>query len=219
MKTLKKVLIGLLVASVFTLPGVWLGMSITGCRTGDREIKLPPDPIADTPGAPPEKGGVWCKMKSAKVGYKQGDSIYWVSVPMDGSKVTDGRLAPKGQNQYYELEFEGWKMVGTRKVQGISGAEAETIFANTWGLQYIHIPGDVNFDGSVDMIDVAATKARNGEPVDEINWWFDVNCDGYINLIDMAMVKSLIGSVQPMTTASRTQGVAPLAVFFDAINE
>ena len=57
----------------------------------------------------------------------------------------------------------------------------------------VGLQGDTNGDGNTNLIDMAQTKSKNGQPVLPDNIRFDVNLDGNINLIDMALVKSLNG--------------------------
>jgi hypothetical protein len=54
--------------------------------------------------------------------------------------------------------------------------------------------GDVNNDEKTNLIDMAYTKSKNGQPVLPGNIPFDVNTDGNVNLIDMALVKSKNGN-------------------------
>jgi hypothetical protein len=55
------------------------------------------------------------------------------------------------------------------------------------------LEGDVNNDGTTNLIDMAFVKSKNGQVLGG-NERFDVNCDGAVNLIDMAKTKSLNGS-------------------------
>ena len=57
--------------------------------------------------------------------------------------------------------------------------------------------GDVNRDGTVNMIDVGSVKAKNRQPVTDSNFWYDANVDGRLNLVDVALVKSRSGNSAP----------------------
>ena len=57
--------------------------------------------------------------------------------------------------------------------------------------------GDVNNDGSTNLMDAARVKGKNRVPVTTANAPDDANTDGEINLIDYAMVKSLNGNSAP----------------------
>src|SRR3989338_7480320 len=59
------------------------------------------------------------------------------------------------------------------------------------------IVGDVNGDGSSNLIDMAFVKSKNG---DNSDLRFDTNLDGGVNLIDMALVKSLNGATVDVTS-------------------
>ena len=50
--------------------------------------------------------------------------------------------------------------------------------------------GDVNTNGTVNASDVAQTKSRVGQPVDQTNFQSDVNVNGAINASDVSFVKS-----------------------------
>ena len=67
------------------------------------------------------------------------------------------------------------------------------IHGELYGADISLLPGDVNADFEVNLIDVAAVVGHNGEAVNSSNCRFDLNLDGEINLIDKAKVKSLAG--------------------------
>jgi hypothetical protein len=54
--------------------------------------------------------------------------------------------------------------------------------------------GDVNEDGVVNAADLALTKLRMAEPIDETNFRSDVNANGAINAADGSIIKSNIGN-------------------------
>ena len=57
--------------------------------------------------------------------------------------------------------------------------------------------GDVNSNRVVNAADVAQTKSRLGQPVDQTNFHSDVNANGSINAGDVAIVKMNLGTGLP----------------------
>jgi FtsP/CotA-like multicopper oxidase with cupredoxin domain len=57
--------------------------------------------------------------------------------------------------------------------------------------------GDTNGNGVVNAADVAFTKSRIGEAVDQTNFQLDVNANGAINSADIALVKANVGTGLP----------------------
>jgi hypothetical protein len=60
-----------------------------------------------------------------------------------------------------------------------------------WPYEIVHRPGDVNADGAVNLTDVAAVKAMDGQAVSNETCKYDVNLDGRINMTDMAKIRQL----------------------------
>jgi len=59
------------------------------------------------------------------------------------------------------------------------------------------LAGDVNGDGVVNGADLALTKLRMAQPIDETNFRSDVNANGAINAADGSIIKSNIGNGLP----------------------
>ena len=84
-------------------------------------------------------------------------------------------------------------------------ANAQTInitLSNVNGSTNVTIPmrvliGGVNGNGTVNASDVALTKSRIGQPVDQTIFRSDVNANGSINATDVSLVKSSIGTGLP----------------------
>jgi hypothetical protein len=57
--------------------------------------------------------------------------------------------------------------------------------------------GDVNTNRTVNASDVAQTKSRLGQPVDQTNFQSDINTNGTINASDLASIKSHVGTGLP----------------------
>jgi len=59
------------------------------------------------------------------------------------------------------------------------------------------LSGDVNADGRVNASDIALTKSRSGQLIDQTNFRADVNANGSINATDACIVKSQSGTGLP----------------------
>jgi len=62
-------------------------------------------------------------------------------------------------------------------------------------LLQVHIPGDVNGDRIVNIIDLATVASRFGRRIGDLNYLpaADLNNDGVINIIDLSIVGSTFG--------------------------
>ncbi len=56
------------------------------------------------------------------------------------------------------------------------------------------VPGDVNGDGHVNVIDTSAAASHGGKLIGAQTWRADVNGDGKLNVIDTAAVARRVGS-------------------------
>lgn len=68
------------------------------------------------------------------------------------------------------------------------------------------LPGDLDRDGAITVMDLHQWRSRR----------IDVNGDGLVNIFDVLTIRNRLGW-RSMSCASRTSGVAPLAVVFDAV--
>jgi len=57
--------------------------------------------------------------------------------------------------------------------------------------------GDANGNGTVDIGDMLAVRARFGQPVNETNCRYDINCNGVIDIGDMLAVRARFGHSLP----------------------
>ena len=57
-------------------------------------------------------------------------------------------------------------------------------------VRFISLPGDVNADKVVNVLDLQEVKNHVFEPVDETNFKYDINLDGQINVIDLQETKN-----------------------------
>ena len=57
--------------------------------------------------------------------------------------------------------------------------------------------GDTTANGSVNASDIAQTKLRTGQQINETNFRSDVNANGYIDAADVSLVKSNVGMGLP----------------------
>jgi hypothetical protein len=64
---------------------------------------------------------------------------------------------------------------------------------------YIPIPGDLNLDGAVNIIDLAAAAKAFGTSLGETGWLqvADLNCDDTINILDIVMIARNFGTEAP----------------------
>jgi N-acetylneuraminic acid mutarotase len=84
-------------------------------------------------------------------------------------------------------------------------ANAQTINVTLFGVNgtsNLVIPmsvlvGDVNGNGAVNASDIALTKSRIGQPINETDFRADVSAGGSINATDVSIVKSNIGTALP----------------------
>lgn len=57
--------------------------------------------------------------------------------------------------------------------------------------------GDVNGDGTVNVLDLGQVRTRSGQPVDSTTFRYDINCDGAINVLDIGTTRLKSGTTLP----------------------
>lgn len=141
--------------------------------------------------------GIPISITEMKVGHIHEDSTHkvarYINVPIDGTPCIDPRI-PRDK-WLYEVTIAGkynLVYVGTRLPWALPVGEDIQNLLYPYGMLYFSIPGDVNLDGKVDLIDVAKSKAVNGLEVTDTTCIYDVNCDNSIDLLDMAAIKDLV---------------------------
>jgi hypothetical protein len=103
-------------------------------------------------------------------------------------RVTEAAIWKKCQNStlYSLIEFKSWKLdVKCPEPRILEGGFVNVSNATYW---YTPVPGDVNSDGVVNVVDMrmVAMKWCNTDP-ETLNL-LDLNCDGHVDIYDLVLV-------------------------------
>ena len=133
-------------------------------------------------------------------------ATFWGAVTVNGNpqaQVTSGTgtIGSGGVSNGGTVTISG----NTVTIPLTNVANAQTINVTLFGVNgsgNVVLPmgvlvGDVNANRTVNAADVAQTKSRIGQPVDQTNFRSDVNANGSINAADTAIVKQNSGTSLP----------------------
>ncbi|TFH40573.1 MAG: hypothetical protein E4H01_16355 [Lysobacterales bacterium] len=111
--------------------------------------------------------------------------------------TTDGSVPTVDSTRYYGPLFM-WDYDFTITARGfMPGFNSSDIVSATFMKKW-KIPGDVNRDCSVNIIDLVAVRNKlNADPLSGDNWQMDVNEDGKINVLDLIMVRNRLNTKCP----------------------
>ncbi len=85
----------------------------------------------------------------------------------------------------------------SRIVLLINGVQTAGSSDSNQGFIFLAVPGDVSQSLRVGAADIAAIKARRGQPLNETNFSFDLDLNGAIDDSDVQIVKSRSGTIAP----------------------
>jgi hypothetical protein len=103
-------------------------------------------------------------------------------------RVAKAEIWKKGQNNtlYSLIKFESWKLsVKCPEPRIQEGNLVSVSNAEYW---YIPVPGDVNSDGVVNVVDLRMVSMKWDSTDPEILKLVDLNCDGHVDIYDLVLV-------------------------------
>jgi hypothetical protein len=108
--------------------------------------------------------------------------------------VAKAEIWKKGQNNtlYSSIEFKSWKLsVKCPEPRIQEGNLVSVSNANYW---YTPVPGDVNSDGIVNVVDLRMVSMKWGSTDPEILKLVDLNCDSNVDIYDLVLVAKQLTS-------------------------